>query len=237
MTKNEDILISVFKELYQKFLNNNFTIDKTGAKTLALVDYSIRKLNPLQPILEFNGRKTPIDYIVKESRWYNSCSLNIKGYVDDVKIWNLVCDKDGYINSNYGWCIYSKENYKQYNHVLEELLKNKDSRRATMIYTRPSMWVDYNQDGMSDFMCTWGTHQIIDNNKLIYIVNQRSSDLIFGFFNDFAHHCEVYKKLYNDLKQKYKDLEIGWISFNFGSLHIYERHFDMLKKIVGVENE
>ena len=234
--KNEDRFMELFYLLYEKYKKNKFTIDKTGVKTLAIVDYKLTKLDPFQPFLKFNGRETPKAYVEKESKWYNSCSLSISGYVDDVKIWQQVCDKDGFVNSNYGWCIYSKENYKQYNHALNELLNNKDSRRAVMIYTRPSMWLEYKLDGMSDFMCTWGTHILInDDNEMIYIVNQRSGDLITGVMNDFAWHCEVYQKLYKDLLKLYKDLKIGYITFNFGSVHIYERHFDMLKKIVGAE--
>ena len=140
--KNEDRFMELFYLLYEKYKQNKFTIDKTGVKTLAVIDYKLSKLDPFQPFLKFNGRETPRAYVEKESKWYNSCSLSISGYVDDVKIWQQVCDKDGFVNSNYGWCIYSKENYKQYNHALNELLNNKDSRRAVMIYTRPSMWLE-----------------------------------------------------------------------------------------------
>ena len=108
---NEEILMPFFKQLYNKCINNDFVQDKSGVKIAEIWDCHIQGLNPMQSILEFNGRKSPIDYINKESKWYNSCSLNIKGYVDDVKIWQQVCDKDGFVNSNYGWCIYSKENY------------------------------------------------------------------------------------------------------------------------------
>lgn len=232
---NEEILMPFFKQLYNKCINNDFVQDKSGVKIAEIWDCHIQGLNPMQSILEFNGRKSPIDYINKESKWYNSCSLNIKGYVDDVKIWQQVCDKDGFVNSNYGWCIYSKENYKQYSHVLQELKDNPSSRRATMIYNRPSMWIDYNQDGMNEFMCTYAHQFSIRNNCLECIVYMRSNDIVFGLFSDFRWCCEVYMKLYLELQKVYPDLCIGHINWNAASLHIYERHFDMLKKIVGVE--
>lgn len=230
---NEEILMPFFKQLYNKVINNDFKIDKTGVKTVDIRNCHINGLNPLQPFLKFNGRETSKSYVEKESKWYNSCSLNIKGYVDDIKIWKQVCDKDGFVNSNYGWCIYSKENYKQYDHVLRELISNSSSRRAAMIYNRPSMWVDYNQDGMNEFMCTYAVQYDITNKKLNAIVYMRSNDAIFGYYNDLAFQCEVYQKLYKDLLKKYPDLEIGVIDWNAASFHVYERHFDMLKKIVG----
>ena len=232
---NEEILMPIYKKLYDKFLNNDFKIDKTGVKTIDVRNCHIEGLNPLQPFLKFNGRETPRAYVEKESKWYNSCSLNIKDYVDDVKIWQKVCDKDGFVNSNYGWCIYSKENYKQYDHVLRELIENSASRRATMIYNRPSMWVDYNQDGMNEFMCTYAVQYDISDNKLNAIVFMRSNDAIYGWYNDYAWQCEVYVKLYNDLLKYYPNLEVGVIDWNSASFHIYERHFDMLKKIVGAK--
>lgn len=232
---NEEILKPYLKILYDKMINCEFKIDKTGVKIVEIRNCHINNLNPLQPFLKFNGRETPKAYVEKESKWYNSCSLNIKGYVDDVKIWQQVCDKDGFVNSNYGWCIYSKENYKQYNHVLQELKNNPSSRRATMIYNRPSMWVDYNQDGMNEFMCTYAVQYDITDNKLNAIVFMRSNDAIFGFYNDFAWQCEVYNKLYNDLEKIYSNLQVGVIDWNAASFHVYERHFDMLKKIVGAE--
>ena len=104
-----------------------------------------------------------------------------------------------------------------------------------MIYNRPSMWVDYKQDGMNEFMCTYAVQYDITDEKLNAIVYMRSNDACYGWFNDFAWQCEVYIKLYNDLKQVYKGLKIGVIDWNAASFHLYERHFDMLKKIVGVK--
>lgn len=232
---NEEILMPRFKKMYNKICDSDFKLDKTGVKIVEIRNCHIEGLNPTQPFLKFNGRETPKAYVKKESEWYNSCSLNIKGYVDDIKIWKQVCDSDGFVNSNYGWCIYSKENYKQYNHVLHELTNNKTSRRATMIYNRPSMWVDYKQDGMNEFMCTYAVQYDITDEKLNAIVYMRSNDACYGWFNDFAWQCEVYMKLYNDLKQVYKGLKIGVIDWNAASFHLYERHFDMLKKIVGAK--
>lgn len=229
---NEEILLPVYQQLKDKLDNNDFCIDKSGVKTVELINCNIKGLNPEQKILEFNGRKTPLKYVEKESRWYNSQDLNIKGWVDDVEIWKQVCDKHGYVNSNYGWCIYSAENHKQYLNSLESLINNKDTRQAMMIYTRPSMHYDSKRDSMSDFICTPYTHQFIRNDKLKYIVYQRSCDMIFGLFNDLAWHQEVYMKLYNDLLSHYPNLKVGDIDINLGSAHIYERHFSMLEKIV-----
>lgn len=225
---NENLLDSTIINFYNKILHNEYVIDKSGVKLVEIINWSI-KLNPLHSILQFTDkRKTSESYVEKELAWYLSQDLSVNEISKVAKIWSIVCSTKGLVNSNYGWCIFSKENYEQYQHVLKELQNNATSRRALMIYTRPSMWQDYNKDGMSDFICTNTVHCFIRNNKLIYIVNQRSCDFWFGFRNDFAWHCYVYKKLCNDLQI---DADNLGIIYNADSLHVYEKHFDIIKEI------
>ena len=139
-------------------------------------------------------------------------------------IWKQVADDKGYINSNYGWCIWSRENHFQYENVYNELKNNPESRRATMIYTRPNMWKDYNHDGRSDFMCTNTVQYMIRYNELDAVVQMRSNDVVYGYKNDYAWQSYVLDKLCLDL-----GVQRGSIHWNVGSLHVYERHFDLVK--------
>jgi len=228
---NEEKLLPYFKELYNKILNKDFVIDKSGVKTVELIFPRI-ELNPMQPMLDFNVRKTPIKYVEKELNWYNSQSLYIDNYVDDIDIWQKVCDKDGKINSNYGYLIYNKGNGNQYENCFNHLKNNKYSRQAIMIYNRPSMHKDYNKNGMNDFTCTMYNSFLIRNNKLISIFNMRSNDAIYGFFSDFPWACKVYEKLYNDLLNIYPELKKDSIIWSSISFHVYERHFNILEEII-----
>lgn len=228
---NEQILFPVIQEFHNKIQNEDFVIDKSGVKCVEIIAAKIKNLDPLQALLDFKVKKTNEIYCKKELSWYLSQDLNIYPQMQDVTIWKQVADKNGFINSNYGWCIFAKENYSQYENCKNELIKNKESRRALMIYTRPSIWIDYNQDGRSDYICCISNQFFIRNNKLISIVNFRSQDFIYGFFNDFYWKCWVYNKLYDDLKIIYPELLIGYIDWNIGSLHCYEKHFSLLEKI------
>ena len=219
--KNVQEIKSQFKSLLK---NQEFTIDKSGVKTLEILGESYLA----DEDVIFGTLNT--DYANRELEWYLSESLNVNDIPEGAPaIWKQVSSKDGYINSNYGWCIFSNENGFQYANALLELLSFKDSRRALMIYTRPSMWNDYNKDGMSDFMCTSTVHVLIRNDTLIYIVNQRSCDAVYGYKNDMFWHRFVYEKLFNDLS-KYYHLKKSPIIHQVGSLHIYERHFKFLEQ-------
>lgn len=228
---NEKQLFKIFNELYNRLLKEEFIIDKSGVKLLELIGKKI-ELDPSQPLLDFTVKKSNKDYINKELNWYKSQNLSILGYMDDITIWNNVADSYGDIISNYGWMIYSSANYNQYSRCLNELINNKESRRAVMIYQRPSMWLEYNTFGKNDFCCTDGVQCFIRDNKLLYISKQRSQDAIFGFFNDFAWHCYVYDQLYSDLQVHYPNLEYDKIWHFPFSFHIYERHFLLLEKLI-----
>jgi len=199
--------------------NKEFVIDKTGVKTIELVNASF--IADEESIFGAVNHS----YVERELEWYESQSLSVYDIPGGAPaIWKSVADSAGYINSNYGWCIWSPYNGDQYKHVLEELQNNPNSRRAVMIYTRPEMWYDYNFDGRSDFMCTNSVQYMIRNNRLQTIVQMRSNDVVFGYRNDFAWQKHISEKLANDL-----GIDRGAIHWNVGSLHVYEIHFDKVK--------
>lgn len=210
-------------ELIRLHTNCDYVIDKSGVKLVEIINAVF--IADEQAIFgEINH-----DYIRREKEWYESQSLNVSDIPGKTPaIWEQVADKTGMINSNYGWCIYSESNYSQYNSVLNELIHSPFSRRATMIYNRPSMHVDYNKNGMSDFMCTYAVQFFIRDNKLSCCVYMRSNDAIFGYRNDYAWQRYVQQKLLNELNNRGSNYELGNMYWNAASLHVYERHFNLI---------
>jgi thymidylate synthase len=213
----------IFEDKLEK---EEFVIDKTGVKTVEIINASFLADQPA-----IFGTVNE-DYVKRELEWYKSKSLNVNDIPGGPpEIWKMVANPNGRINSNYGWCIYSFENGDQFTKVVDELTINPDSRRATMIYTRPSMHYDYNNGGMSDFMCTNTVQYLIRNNKLHAMVYMRSNDAVFGYKNDYAWQKHVLFEVWEYLKHahsKFDELEIGDIYWNVASLHVYERHFKFI---------
>jgi|TARA_B110000483_G_scaffold204431_1_gene247426 thymidylate synthase len=209
-------------DLIDKYLSEDYVIDKSGAKTIEVLGESF--------VADENWliRTPAYKYIERELDWYLSESL----YVDDIpgetpQIWKDISSDEGKINSNYGWCIYSEENGNQYKHVLRELKTNPNSRRAAMIYNRPSMHLDFNRDGMSDFMCTFANTFMIRDGKLISHYVMRSNDAVFGYNNDVAWAKFVQGQLAYDL-----GVEVGELIWTATNLHVYERHFGFIEDLV-----
>lgn len=205
--------------LAEKLANQDFVADKTGVKTVEILNASFIANEPA-----IFGTVNE-DYVQRELEWYKSMSLNVNDIPGGPPaIWKMVATPEGLINSNYGWCIYSEENGDQYLNVVEQLRANPDSRRATMIYNRPSMHVDYNKDGMSDFMCTNTVQYVIREGEVHALVYMRSNDAVFGYKNDYAWQEYVLRCVCEDL-----DLPMGDIYWNVASLHVYERHFNLIE--------
>lgn len=170
------------------------------------------------------------DWNGRELRWYMSQSLNVNAIAPPVPlIWRHVASTEGRINSNYGWCIFSQQNGYQFHKAIDSLVANKDSRQAVMIYIRPTMHEDSKVDGMRDFMCTYSTQLLIRSGKLHHIVNMRSNDAVYGFKGDRFWQDTVHDFALARLQETYPDLVKGNLYWNAGSLHIYPRHFELVK--------
>lgn len=215
-----------FKELYKNgiFREGKYgkTVEIQNAHFLADKDWIIREPN--------------YDYAKREIEWYMSQSLYVKDIPGKIpKIWEQCADKNGKINSNYGWCLFSHENSRQFYNCVDRLLYDKHTREACMIYNRPSMQYDCTDNGMHDFMCTYATQVFLNEVRsdthtyqLDYIVFMRSNDSVYGFCNDCIFHRYVQSMMIDELRRYDLDVIKGDIIWNAASLHVYERHFKFL---------
>ena len=216
------ITIAAVREYFINQLKfSKFTTDRTGAKTIEMIGASF--------IADEDAifGKPNHDYIDAELEWYDNQSTNINDipYGDEPpQAWQYAANEHGEINSNYGHLIYSDKYYCQYEKVINELEANPDSRRASMIYTRPSIWQEYNENGKNDFICTNSVTYYIRDNRLHAVVQMRSNDVIFGYRNDYAWQKNVLEGLCWELH-----VDEGDIHWQVQNLHVYERHFDLVK--------
>ena len=205
--------------------NEEYVEDKTGVKTLDLVGASFLADAPA-----IFGTPNE-EYISREIAWYESQSLNVEDIPGETPaIWKSISSDSGQINSNYGYLINSDENFNQYQKVLTQLLVDRQTRRAVMIYQRPTMHTDFSANGMSDFICTNAVQYLIRGNQVNAVVQMRSNDVIFGYRNDYAWQLHVLQNLVADINRLGEaDYKVGDITWQVGSLHVYERHFKFVK--------
>jgi len=221
---------SIREYFIDELKNERFTRDRTGQKTIELLGASFIADEPA-----IFGKPNQ-EYIDHELEWYRSESTNINDiYGDDrepPKAWQLSANRHGEINSNYGKLVYSPLYYNQFRNALYELQSNPDSRRASMIYTRPSIWEENNEDGKNDFICTNSVTYYIRNARIHCVVQMRSNDTVFGYKNDYAwqkYLLDRFVEVYNGTSHG-ASLESGDIYWQVQNLHVYERHFHLVKE-------
>lgn len=226
-------VLQVRSQFADLLFREQFVIDKTGCKMLEVQGASF-VADEDRIFGDLN-----LDYVRRESAWYHSQSRNVNDIPGGPPaIWKAVSSKEiiteggehhlpGRINSNYGWMLFSDENHNQFNSVVTELVKNPFSRRAIAIYTRPTMYQDYNKGGMSDFVCTNAVQYLIRDGFLDVVVQMRSNDIWAGYRNDRAWQVEVQSMLIDTLVESgYPEpLAMGHIYWQVGSLHAYEKDF------------
>jgi thymidylate synthase len=222
-----DLTVTDIRSIFiNELANERFTIDKTGAKTIEMIGASFIATEP-----SIFGTVNE-EYVRKEIDWYLGLSTNINDIYGDVlesgkeppKAWQYTANDHGEINSNYGYLIYADKYFRQYESALIELENNPDSRRATMIYQRPSIQVEFQENGKNDFICTNAVTYYIRDEKLSCVVQMRSNDVVYGYKNDYAWQQFVLNTLAQDL-----NVDTGDIMWQVQNLHVYEKHFDLVK--------
>ena len=221
------ITIEAVRQYFRYQLENeNFTIDKTGAKTIEMIGASF--IADDEAIFGTPNQ----EYIAKEIEWYNSMSTNINDINKEGEppaAWKYAANEHGEINSNYGLLTMSEQYHDQLGHVADELVINPDSRRACMIYNRPSIWLEYDKGGMSDFICTNAVSYMIRDEKLISVVQMRSNDVVYGYKNDYAWQKWMQEEVCDCLLSQGLGVIIpGDIHWQVQNLHVYEKHFDLV---------
>lgn len=165
------------------------------------------------------------------------------------KVWNEWEQPDGTIGKAYAYQLaktvrkselqvkfgefsHSTHTYKcklnQVDYLIKQLKENRSSRRLVT-----SLWNIDDLDYMALEPCVWSQQWIVQDGKLNLIVNQRSADIALGVcFNWFQY------KVIQMVIATLADLEVGKLVWNFGHLHYYDRHEELLlKQIEGITHE
>lgn len=220
---------TIRKYFIDELANERFTEDRTGQKTIELLGASFIADEPA-----IFGTPNE-EYINSEIEWYLMMSNNINDiYSDDrdpPKAWQMTANDYGEINSNYGMLIFSPLYHRQFSKALDELVANPDSRRASMIYTRPSIWHEYKKNGKNDFICTNSVTYYIRDGLMHCVVQMRSNDSIFGYKNDYAWQKYVLGMMAREYNTVHCEEAVseGNIYWQVQNLHVYERHFHLVK--------
>jgi len=199
-------------------------VSPRGQKILELENYQFT-MEPYERLTTFEARGLNLQYCKAEFLWYLGGDRFDESIAEHAIMWKKLKDVDGGFNSQYGQYIFGDA---QFHWVLDELRRDIDSRRAVMVLLQG----DHLREDNVDVVCTYGLGFRIRNNKLNMSVTMRSNDAIFGMTNDVFCFSMIQEMVLENLKRIYPDLEMGTYCHKVDSLHVYERHFEMLEILV-----
>lgn len=175
--------------------------------------------DPTRNIVSNQIRKMPMRYAVGELAWYLSGSNKVKGISRFAKKWAEISDDGETNNSAYGWRIFDKFGFNQWEHIKDLLRKDPASRQA-VIHIK-----DADNHPTKDVPCTVYLQFFIRDGKLNMSTHMRSNDIWMGVPYDMFSFCFLQILLAMEL-----GVEIGQYTHYAGSLHIYARDYEAAKK-------
>ena len=169
--------------IYFKDTILNVGIDFDDTKALFNIGFYIEK--PMSNLITDKTREWKWDYADAEWRWYLSGDNNINKlgelYGKVPEIWKRMADKEGFVNSNYG---YQWTRGRQLDHIIRTLKENPNSRQAAISIYDGKEHNDYEFDTPCTYAVQFTIRQKKDLKWLDMCVTMRSNDIWYGFCND-----------------------------------------------------
>lgn len=233
--------------------NPDYVCAPRGLKIREKTDYQFRVLKPVaEPIvtLDTDRNKVIVDYTNKEVELYNSCSNRVEDFAKASKFWKKIANKDGTINSAYGYLIWKNKSHGDHIRELElygpnvtkdecyrtpwewckmALANDKDTRQAIIKFSLP----EHHFKGNKDYVCTMHANFLIRDDKLNLSVVMRSNDLVKGIAYDIVFFVSLIDKMIVELKDIYPELTKGHYTHTVHSMHAYEKDLNTINKMLG----
>lgn len=219
----------LFQEIYNRLLNSGQVVQPRGLKVIEVENFSY-ELPPFVRFTNFTERKLSIDYIKREFLWYLKGDLYDLSICEHAAIWRGLI-VDGRLNSNYGHYAFRRGGMQW---CYDELVNDKDSRRASLVIIEHAAHCNPRQ---KDVPCTAYINFRIRRGYLNMSVHMRSQDAIYGMSNDIPAFTFMHEMLWKLLAHNYPDLQLGMYYHTADSFHVYERHWEMINKLVKSDAE
>lgn len=171
---------------------------------------------PMPAYLSLVDRNINRAFMFGEAWWIISGSNRLEDVQQYMDFYKNFSDDQVFLRGAYGPKVVDQLPY-----VIDTLFGDEDSRQAVL-----TTWRE--RPGMSkDIPCTLAMQFIIRDDKLHMLVTMRSNDIVLGTTYDIFTFSMVAMSVQLLLRARGVEVSLGDITVTAGSLHIYEKHWDM----------
>lgn len=221
---------NLFIEVSRQLLRDGNRRSPRGKETIELPDTFLTLTNPSESIVTLPARKLSTKYLEAEMDWYKNGTYNASEIGKHSSFWYGLSNDEGQVNSNYGMMVFREHvnGLNQFEWCRLKLLDDVETRQAVINYNQPK----HKDLDTKDFPCT--ITQMFRNGPtgLDSTTVMRSNDLIYGLSYDLPWFTHLQTELADAIKTP-----VGEYNHFAASLHVYERHFDMLERIAGSQKD
>lgn len=205
------------------------------SQTVHEIHNCVLEFNPLNALYTNDVRSSQFKYISAELLWYFSGRQDIEFIQRYSSFWKKLVNDDGVtVNSAYGHQLFTRKNeygMTSWQWALQQLISDTDTRQAVMHINAP----EHQQTGTKDFPCTLSLIFMIRDDMLHLDVHMRSNDVILGLPTDVAFFTILHQQMLRHLKTHDRfinTLELGTYTHYANSMHLYERHFELVERML-----
>lgn len=221
----EDVLYGVYR-------NPHYVCGPRGKTTRELLNARVIITEPKMNLFINEARSIPQRYLAGELLWYFSGTNDVKFISQFAKMWDSLVNPDGVsVNSAYGYLIFNRKNshgFSEWDWARRSLEVDRDTRQAVIRFNGP----EHSFAGNRDFVCTLTGVFHIRDNKLHFGVDMRSNDVLTGMQYDVPFFTMLMQLMRLHLLPTYPDLELGEYVHSARSLHVYEKDYDLVEKML-----
>ena len=214
---SESNISAAWLSLLHKLINGAY-IKPRNIPCFELTNVQINVRNPLHNLIEHPHRNLSYRFAVAEWLWIYF-GLNDLKTIERYNPRMKEFSDDGVILSG----AYGPHISLQWFRIINKFIEDRETRQAVIsIYDNTKV-----KENTKDIPCTLSIQFLCRKNCLKTIVNMRSSDAWLGLPYDFFSFSMLANLMSHELK-----MDLGDITFNLGSSHLYESNLIQAKKVI-----
>ncbi|MEV8637599.1 thymidylate synthase [Streptosporangium sp. NPDC051023] len=180
-------VFAAFHDAYRAVLDlvaatPQYTISSRGNRSREVLNVSFTLTDPRRRTPALAARRTNIVFNLAEALWYlaGRDDLDMIGYYAP-RLRSLAADGARLTGTAYGPRLFAPRGRSQFDHAIQLLAADPDSKRAAMTIMRPFEFTD---PGNPDVACTLAVQFLIRGGRLHTVVFMRGNDALLGLVCD-----------------------------------------------------
>lgn len=237
---NGDSFDEVFARLIEHIDDDpEYICSPRGQKIKEILGTTIVLWDPRARVLANAARDANYGFAVGEFFWYLSGKQDLGSMLYYNKRMGNFSDDGFTLNSAYGFrtrvarhTSSPTESITQWEACRRTLLADPDSRRAIMVIGEAGDFAWASGNGSKDVPCTLSLQFFIRDNELHLHAAMRSNDAMWGLTYDLFSFTLLQEVMLLELREQgMSNLQLGRYVHTAGSMHVYEHHFEMAKRV------